>query len=80
MLYEVITLHVFLKNGYKKMKRITYISEAPRESDADTLENISTVSQRNNQQFSITGVLIFLKGFFFQVIEGEETTLRNNFV
>lgn len=57
------------------MKRITYISEATHEIDADTLDSISTVSQRNNQQLGVTGVLIFLKGFFFQVIEGEEATL-----
>lgn len=57
------------------MKRITYISEATQEIDSVALNNLATVSQRNNKQIEITGVLVFLKGLFFQVIEGEETAL-----
>ena len=53
------------------MKRLTYISKA---SDLTTeqLNNIAEVSIVNNQRDNITGVLLYLNGIFFQVIEGEE--------
>lgn len=57
-------------------KRITYISRF----DPDTLsdEEISDIvkkAQATNKSLNVSGVLLNLKGVFFQVIEGEEKTL-----
>ncbi|OUD12663.1 hypothetical protein TPSD3_13785 [Thioflexithrix psekupsensis] len=53
------------------MKRVTYISQATAHVNIDTLGEITRVSQANNKEKNITGVLLFFKNIFFQVIEGE---------
>lgn len=53
------------------MKRLTYISQATPELSLSVVQQIGEVSMRNNQQRGITGVLLFLDGVFFQILEGE---------
>lgn len=54
------------------MKRLTYISRFARHLPADEIEKIREASSRNNQRNGITGVLIYLRGIFFQILEGED--------
>lgn len=51
---------------------------APGLGDAD-LEDIVQVSRTNNARRSITGMLLFTKGSFFQVLEGDEGTVQEVF-
>jgi len=53
------------------MKRLTYISQATPELSMSVVQHIGEISARNNQQCGITGVLLFLDGVFFQILEGE---------
>lgn len=59
------------------MKRLTYISQISRELSVQEIQNISEVSIRNNQRDDITGVLLYLNGIFFQIIEGKEDKIES---
>lgn len=52
------------------LKRIKYISRASRPMTAEEVARLREVSVRNNVKTDITGILIELKGLFFQVMEG----------
>ena len=53
------------------MKRIVYISKLSPNTPSAEIQKIATVSSKNNEKIHITGILLYLGGFFFQVIEGE---------
>ena len=53
------------------MKRLTYISRLSKPLSQAEIEEIGMISGRNNQPNNITGVLIYVSGLFFQIIEGE---------
>ncbi|MDD2816840.1 MAG: BLUF domain-containing protein [Thiotrichaceae bacterium] len=53
------------------MKRLIYISHATRTFTAQEIEAIGEVSAHNNQRNEITGVLLFIQGIFFQILEGK---------
>jgi len=61
------------------MKRITYISRMSSTLPVSEVENIGLVSAANNRKKSITGVLIFVQGLFFQLLEGEEKAVDELF-
>ena len=52
------------------LKRIKYISRASRPMSYEEVQRLREVSVRNNQREQITGILIEVKGIFFQVMEG----------
>ena len=52
------------------MKRLIYISRATQDFTAQEIEAIGEVSANNNQRNEITGVLLFIQGIFFQILEG----------
>ncbi|OQW94152.1 MAG: family 3 adenylate cyclase [Beggiatoa sp. IS2] len=52
------------------MKRITYISWA-NDLSPKQIQQIREVSVKNNSYNGITGVLLCLKGLFFQILEGD---------
>jgi adenylate cyclase len=53
------------------MKRLAYISKVSRHLSLTEIQQIAEVSVRNNQRANITGVLLYLRGIFFQILEGE---------
>lgn len=57
------------------MKRLTYISQAALELHLSEVQSIGEISARNNQRRNITGVLVFLDGVFFQILEGETQSI-----
>lgn len=57
------------------MKRIIYISSVNRQISDEEIESIGQVSSRNNKKVGITGVLISVHDYFFQVLEGEEDAI-----
>lgn len=57
------------------MKRIIYISTVNRQLSDEEIAGIGQVSSRNNRTVGITGVLISVHDYFFQVLEGEEDAI-----
>ena len=53
-----------------------YASAASPELASPELRNILTVSRRNNEGLGITGILLYVEGSFFQVIEGESDIIQ----
>lgn len=64
------------QNGATFMIRLTYISQAINGLDPATVQQIGEISARNNQRSQITGVLLFLDGVFFQILEGEAAIVK----
>ncbi len=57
------------------MKRIIYISTVNRHMTEEEIDGIGQVSARNNREVGITGVLISVHDYFFQVLEGDEDAI-----
>lgn len=56
--------------------KLLYVSRATRELSDNDLEDLLTVSRRNNERLNLTGVLVYANGQFLQVLEGEEEPIR----
>ena len=54
------------------MKRLIYVSRMTDTMSSADLQKIGEISQRNNRELQITGVLLYLSGLFFQILEGDE--------
>lgn len=54
------------------MKRLTYISKVANNLSQQDVNEIGEISAQNNQQLAITGILLYLHGIFFQILEGKE--------
>ncbi|QTA81394.1 Adenylyl/guanylyl cyclase domain-containing protein, BLUF domain-containing [Desulfonema limicola] len=57
------------------MKRLTYISRLSTPLSENEIEEIGILSSHNNQKQDITGVLIYYRGLFFQIIEGDDVKI-----
>lgn len=65
-----------------KLHRAIYVSRAaPDTGDFDALvDDILCVSQRNNQNVEVTGLLLAAGGAFVQVLEGPRRALSERFI
>lgn len=61
------------------MKRIIYKSCAEPWLSASDLSTLLGVSRRNNQRTGLTGLLIYTKGHFLQVLEGLDDVVDTTF-
>lgn len=52
------------------LMQCVYVSTARRLMDAPDLESILVASRRRNTADAVTGVLVYVDGTFFQVLEG----------
>ncbi|CAH1206857.1 conserved membrane hypothetical protein [Candidatus Nitrotoga sp. BS] len=59
------------------MIRLTYASTANKEWSSDELLELLKQARTNNGAQNITGMLLYSKGTFFQVLEGEEAAVEN---
>lgn len=59
------------------MIRLTYASTATQEWSPEDLLELLKQARTNNGAKNITGILLYSKGTFFQVLEGEEATVEN---
>ena len=57
------------------MIAVIYVSTASHKLTTDELDRILDQSRRNNQQGSITGMLLYADGNFIQVVEGESDAI-----
>lgn len=53
-----------------------YISKATEHFSEEELQKIMRSAYKNNESSEITGVLLYDKGFFMQVLEGDEKKVR----
>ena len=58
---------------------ITYMSKKVDYYDEDDLMHILNVSRKNNKQRGITGVLIYNRGYFIQILEGDRGIVNHIF-
>jgi hypothetical protein len=61
------------------LRRLIYISSASSEFGQAELDRILSKSRTNNSARGLTGVLLFHDGCFFQVLEGEASTVERIF-
>lgn len=59
------------------MIRLTYASTATHELTSEELLQLLKECRINNGAKNITGILLYAKGTFFQVLEGDETTVNS---
>jgi hypothetical protein len=57
--------------------QLAYASSSSSLLDETTLSNILEVSQQNNDRDLITGILLYDDQTFFQVLEGEQSTIED---
>jgi hypothetical protein len=62
-----------------KLAHIIYTSTATQDFQLADLEPILAAARSKNEQLSVTGMLLYVQGSFFQVLEGEEATLMELF-
>lgn len=55
---------------------LVYISEAVADISYTDIRDILEVARKHNRQEDVTGLLIFRDGYFVQLIEGEESSVR----
>ena len=58
------------------MRQLLYVSNTAQPVSVGDLDDILTASRRNNAQLGITGLLLFIDDGFLQVLEGEESAVR----
>jgi hypothetical protein len=61
------------------MIQLVYVSSACRPFSHEDIEDILTVSRRNNAHHNITGVLLYKSGAVIQVLEGPDEIVRERF-
>ncbi len=61
------------------MKRIIYKSRAKPWISASDLAMLLRTSRRNNARSGLTGLLVYSRGSFLQVLEGMETSVDRTF-
>ncbi|MEQ8240260.1 MAG: BLUF domain-containing protein, partial [Cyclobacteriaceae bacterium] len=56
---------------------LLYVSHTDNTFSQGELELLLNESRTNNKKFEITGMLIYLKNQFIQILEGEKETVLN---
>jgi hypothetical protein len=57
--------------------QIMYSSQATEPMAAPELEKILSDARAGNEARNVTGVLVYVDGVFFQILEGDQAVLRN---
>jgi len=57
------------------VQRFIYVSHAPDGTNSSTLQDIFTVARKRNRDDDLTGVLLWTKGVFLQLLEGPKVEL-----
>lgn len=60
-------------------ERLLYISRAQPSVEARVVYDIIRVAHNRNSEFDLTGALLFLDGYFVQVLEGEPFRVQERF-
>jgi NADH dehydrogenase FAD-containing subunit/uncharacterized membrane protein YphA (DoxX/SURF4 family)/class 3 adenylate cyclase len=57
------------------LKRLTYVSKLNAVLDEEQILTIGKLASINNRKMDVTGTLISVRDYFFQILEGEEATV-----
>jgi hypothetical protein len=68
-----------LSRRHPMYEQIVYVSRALPDMDARGVYDIIRVAHNRNSKLGLTGALIFIDGYFLQVIEGNSHFLRERF-
>jgi hypothetical protein len=63
----------------QKLTHLIYTSAAAASLDVEQLKEILELARARNAERSVTGMLLYTAGTFFQVLEGDEETLKGLF-
>jgi hypothetical protein len=63
----------------ERLKHLIYTSAAVASFDPPALKAILDLARARNEKRSVTGMLLYSEGSFFQVLEGDENTLNELF-
>jgi hypothetical protein len=55
---------------------LIYVSTAAKSMNNDELLSLLQQSRKNNLELGITGMLLYMKGHFMQMLEGEKSTVQ----
>jgi len=69
-------LYICSLKTWNEMYYIIYLSTATELFEEQELEEILKTSRRNNSENDVTGILLYLDGSIIQVLEGEESTVK----
>ena len=58
------------------LHQIAYISTSTRDVSVAEIESILDVSRRNNDRDGLTGILVYHRGMFFQMLEGARDAIH----
>ncbi|MCW2525736.1 MAG: hypothetical protein JWM76_596 [Pseudonocardiales bacterium] len=61
------------------MKRIIYCSQSTSDVSPDELVALLETSRRNNEQASLSGMLLYCSQSFLQVLEGDDAQLESTY-
>ena len=59
--------------------QLLYLSKATTPVTQQTLEQLAAREAVRNKPLSLTGILIYSKGYFIQLLEGEQTAVRSTY-
>jgi hypothetical protein len=59
--------------------QLLYLSKATTPVTQQTLEQLNAREAQRNQPLGLTGILIFSKGYFIQLLEGDQTAVRTTY-
>lgn len=70
-----------MRSQNKSVRCLVYMSRGTKALSDEDLQSILQTSRRNNSQVGVTGILIYIRDTFFQLLEGpadavEQTYLR----
>lgn len=60
----------------QRLEQLIYISRATKPVGRRDLDRIERLASENNQALGVTGVLIYARGLFLQLLEGDALTLN----
>ncbi|WP_092891658.1 BLUF domain-containing protein [Roseicitreum antarcticum] len=63
--------------GFSVVYQLAYVSSSRTRLYEALLNDILTVSEKNNTRDGISGILMYHDQLFFQVLEGERTCVKN---
>ena len=72
-------MYLMTQTRERALIHIVYSSAAGVEFGQGELLDLLNVSRANNARVGVTGILLFYKGSFFQVLEGHEPEVRQTY-
>ena len=67
-------------SGFSPLFSLIYVSVSSHLLDDGELEALLTQANDNNNEFGVTGMLLYYEGAFMQALEGTEEVVRSLFV